>query len=56
MHVTSAIPELVCGKDCMLQNMKLVENVRKLAAKKGVTAGQMALAWLQHQVQYQCHI
>lgn len=38
----------------MLQNIKLVENVKKLAAKKGVTAGQMALAWLQYQVQ--CHI
>ena len=34
----------------MLQNLKLVENVKKLAAKKHVTAGQMALAWLQHQV------
>lgn len=34
----------------MLQNIKLVENVKKLAAKKNVTAGQMALAWLQHQV------
>lgn len=34
----------------MLQNLKLVENVKKLAAKKNVTAGQMALAWLQHQV------
>ena len=33
-----------------LQNLKLVENVKKLAAKKNVTAGQMALAWLQHQV------
>ncbi len=40
----------------MLQNIKLVENVKKLAAKKGVTAGQMALAWLQHQVQLKCHI
>ena len=33
-----------------MQNLKLVENVKKLAAKKNVTAGQMALAWLQHQV------
>lgn len=31
------------------KNLKLVENVKKLAAKKNVTAGQMALAWLQHQ-------
>lgn len=35
----------------MPQNIKLVDNVKKLAAKKKVTAGQMALAWLQHQVQ-----
>ncbi len=35
---------------CAMQNLKLVENVKKLAAKKNVTAGQMALAWLQHQV------
>ena len=35
---------------CLLQNMKLVENVQALAQKKGVTASQMALAWLQHQV------
>ena len=33
-----------------MQNLKLVENVKMLAAKKNVTAGQMALAWLQHQV------
>ena len=33
-----------------LQNIKLVENVKKLAAKKNATAGQMALAWLHHQV------
>ena len=36
--------------DGLLQNMKLVENVKALAQKKGVTASQMALAWLQHQV------
>ena len=34
----------------VLQNLKLVENVKKLAAKKNATPGQMALAWLQHQV------
>lgn len=28
------------------QNMKLVEEVRRLAAKKGVTAAQLALAWV----------
>ena len=40
----------------MLQNIKLVDNVKKLAAKKNATAGQMALAWLQHQVQCKmCH-
>lgn len=32
------------------QNLKLVENVKQLAAKKNVTAGQLALAWVQHQV------
>lgn len=31
------------------KNLKLVENVKKLAAKKNATPGQMALAWLQHQ-------
>lgn len=40
----------------MLQNIKLVENVKKLADEKGLTAGQLTLAWLQHQVQYKCHI
>ncbi|DBA67927.1 hypothetical protein WJX79_000034 [Trebouxia sp. C0005] len=31
------------------KNLQLVENVKKLAAKKNVTAGQLALAWVQHQ-------
>ncbi|KAL3149998.1 hypothetical protein ABBQ38_013354 [Trebouxia sp. C0009 RCD-2024] len=35
--------------EAFAKNIKLVENVKKLAAKKNVTAGQMALAWLQHQ-------
>ncbi|WP_162830658.1 MULTISPECIES: aldo/keto reductase [Amycolatopsis] len=30
-------------------NLRIVEALRKLAAEKGVTAGQLALAWVQHQ-------
>jgi aryl-alcohol dehydrogenase-like predicted oxidoreductase len=30
------------------QNLKLAERVRELAAEKGVTAGQLALAWVLH--------
>ena len=42
----------VCeNRRCVLQNVKLVDNVKKLAAKKNVTAVKMALAWLQQQVQ-----
>ena len=32
------------------QNMKLVENVKVLADKKGCTPGQLALAWVHAQV------
>ncbi|HVV10692.1 aldo/keto reductase [Amycolatopsis sp.] len=31
------------------RNLAIVEALRKLAAEKGVTAGQLALAWVQHQ-------
>lgn len=31
-------------------NLALVERVRELAAKKGVTPGQLALAWVHAQV------
>ena len=31
------------------QNMVLVEKVKQIAAKKGVTAGQLALAWVHAQ-------
>jgi aryl-alcohol dehydrogenase-like predicted oxidoreductase len=31
------------------RNMQLVERVEQLAAEKGVTAGQLALAWVLHQ-------
>ena len=31
------------------RNLLIVEALRKLAAEKGVTAGQLALAWVQHQ-------
>jgi aryl-alcohol dehydrogenase-like predicted oxidoreductase len=31
------------------RNLKIVEALRALAADKGVTAGQLALAWVQHQ-------
>jgi aryl-alcohol dehydrogenase-like predicted oxidoreductase len=31
------------------KNMQLVERVREIAAEKGVTPGQLALAWLLHQ-------
>ena len=31
-------------------NLELVERVRELATKKGVTAGQLALAWVHAQV------
>ncbi|GHF30543.1 aldo/keto reductase [Amycolatopsis deserti] len=31
------------------RNLRIVEALRKLAAEKGVTAGQLALAWVQHQ-------
>lgn len=34
----------------LVQNLKLADNVKRLAQKKGVTSGQMALAWLHHQV------
>ncbi len=39
----------VCASDvlfCAVQNLTLVERVRELAAKKGCTPGQLALAWL----------
>ncbi|MDQ0377374.1 aldo/keto reductase [Amycolatopsis thermophila] len=31
------------------RNLRIVEALRELAAEKGVTAGQLALAWVQHQ-------
>ncbi|NIH82525.1 aryl-alcohol dehydrogenase-like predicted oxidoreductase [Amycolatopsis viridis] len=31
------------------RNLRIVEALRKLAEEKGVTAGQLALAWVQHQ-------
>lgn len=34
-------------------NLQLVQHVKRLAAKKGVTPGQLALAWVHHQV---CHL
>jgi hypothetical protein len=34
----------------MAQNLDLVEKVKELAAKRGVTAGQLALAWVHAQV------
>lgn len=49
-HPSLTMAGHACITDRMLQNIKLVENVKKLAAKKNVTAGQMALAWLHHQV------
>ncbi|KAK9803294.1 hypothetical protein WJX72_008926 [[Myrmecia] bisecta] len=37
------------AKEAFDQNLKLVANVKELAAKKGVTPGQLALAWVHHQ-------
>ncbi|MCM6775316.1 aldo/keto reductase [Nocardia sp. CDC159] len=37
------------SEDNLDRNLTLVEELRKLAAEKGVTAGQLALAWVQHQ-------
>ncbi|KAK9808782.1 hypothetical protein WJX72_003563 [[Myrmecia] bisecta] len=37
------------SKDAFDQNLKLVANVKELAAQKGVTPGQLALAWVHHQ-------
>jgi aryl-alcohol dehydrogenase-like predicted oxidoreductase len=34
--------------DALAANLQLVAAVRELAAAKGVTAGQLALAWVQH--------
>jgi aryl-alcohol dehydrogenase-like predicted oxidoreductase len=35
--------------DNLERNQAIVEKVRALAAERGVTAGQLALAWVQHQ-------
>ncbi|HKS49535.1 MAG TPA: aldo/keto reductase [Amycolatopsis sp.] len=37
--------------DNLDRNLAIVEALRELAAEKGVTAGQLALAWVQHQGQ-----
>ena len=39
-------------KGALESNLALVEGVKQLAAKKGVTPGQLALAWVHAQV---CH-
>ena len=36
-------------KDAFAANMRMVERVKELAAKKGCTAGQLALAWVHAQ-------
>lgn len=63
IHIINASMPTVVGQTvwnwkmrCALQNIKLVENVKKLATKKNVTAGQMALAWLHHQVAQELHV
>ena len=38
------MPHCVC-----VQNVKLVQNVKALADRKGCTPGQLAIAWVQHQ-------
>ena len=49
--VTGLFVSFRCTRPCnSVQNLKLVENVKRLAAKKNATPGQMALAWLHHQV------
>lgn len=35
--------------EAFAKNLQLVENVKKLADKKGITPGQLALAWVHHQ-------
>jgi aryl-alcohol dehydrogenase-like predicted oxidoreductase len=35
--------------DAAAKNLQLVENIKRIAAKKGVTAAQLALAWVLHQ-------
>jgi aryl-alcohol dehydrogenase-like predicted oxidoreductase len=39
------------AEDNFNRNLAIVEALRELAAEKGVTAGQLALAWVQHQGQ-----
>ena len=34
---------------CSLQNLQLVEKVKEIAARKGCTPGQLALAWVHAQ-------
>jgi aryl-alcohol dehydrogenase-like predicted oxidoreductase len=41
-----ALPRFTAGN--LDRNLAIVEALRKLAAEKGVTAGQLALAWVQH--------
>lgn len=38
------------AKENFNSNLLLVEEVKRLAAKKGVTPGQLSLAWVHHQV------
>lgn len=37
---------LAGSEPCLLQNMKAVAKINDIAKAKGVTAGQMALAWV----------